>query len=126
MAARASDAEIARLESGLGAALPEAVRHLLRAAGAGLYPGGHELFGPMRLMIHDIELVPDMLTMRSRLASPEGPDLVPLHRGEGVVHFVRVRGERAGEVIASPGGLTYADVWSFVAAVILRAASDEH
>jgi hypothetical protein len=37
-----------------------------------------------------------------------------------------VRGDRAGEVIASPGGVTYPDVWSFVQAVILRGAVDEH
>jgi hypothetical protein len=121
----ASDESLDHVERALGAPLPPELRALLREVGSGLYERGHEVFGPSRVMIHDIELVPDMLSMRARLAGPEGAiasHLVPFHRGRGSVHLIRTGGPRVGEVVSLPPGATYADLPTFIEQVILTPA----
>lgn len=121
IAVPASDDELRRLEDALGLPLPSELRSLLRQVGAGLYEHGHEVFGPVRVMIHDIELVPDMLSMRARLGSggvlPQ--DAVPFHRGSVGVHFIRTTGPHTGEVLTGAGRKAYADLGTFVEAVLL-------
>jgi hypothetical protein len=121
MTARASEDDLRRLEETLGRAVPEPLRTLLREVGGGLYEGGHEFFGPTRVMIHDIELVPDMLTMRARLgaAGRLEEDLLPFHREGSTVHLVRIDGEGRGQVVSHPAGQVYPDLVAFVEQVVL-------
>ena len=57
MSIPASEDDLRRLDEALGRPLPAPLRALLREVGGGLFAGGHEIFGPSRVMIHDIELV---------------------------------------------------------------------
>ena len=117
----ASEDDLRRLEAALGSSLPQELRRLLREIGAGLYEHGHEVFGPARVMIHDIELVPDLLSVRARLGAADGMprDAVPFHRGSRGIHFIRTAGPHAGEVWSASGGTTYPDLGAFVEAVLL-------
>jgi hypothetical protein len=120
MTAPASDDDLRRIDEALGRPLPAPLRALLSEVGAGLHEGGHEIFGPSRVMIHDIELVPDLLTVRARLFS-EGlldPHFVPFHRGGATFHLLRTDGD--GEIISLPPGRVYPDLASFVEGVLLR------
>jgi hypothetical protein len=121
IAVPASDDELRRLEGALGLPLPAELRSLLLQIGPGLYDHGHEVFGPARVMIHDIELVPDLLSVRARLGAQEGMprDAVPFHRGSRGIHFIRTQGPHAGEVLSASGGMAYPDLGSFVEAVLL-------
>ena len=118
----ASEDELRRLEETLGRSVPEPLRTLLREVGGGLYEGGHEFFGPTRVMIHDIELVPDMLTMRARVgaAGPLEEDLLPFHREGSTVHLVRTDEAGRGQVVSHPAGEVYPDLVSFVEEVVFR------
>ena len=121
MVVRASDEELRRIEEALGCPLPAPLRALLSEVGSGLYEGGHEIFGPQRLMLHDIELVPDLLSVRARLAA-EGvlhPHFLPFHRGGATFHLVRTQGAGAGCVVSLPSGRVYADIVSFIEQVLL-------
>jgi hypothetical protein len=121
MVVRASDEELRRIEEVLGRPLPAPLRALLSEVGSGLYEGGHEIFGPQRLMLHDIELVPDLLSVRARLAA-EGvlhPHFLPFHRGGATFHLVRTQGAGAGCVVSLPSGRVYADIVSFIEQVLL-------
>lgn len=122
MTVPASDPELCRIDEALGYPLPAALRSLLREVGSGLYEGGHEIFGPLRLMLHDIELVPDLLSVRARLLA-EGvlhPQFLPFHRGGATFHLVRTEGAGAGCVVSLPSGRVYADLASFIEQVLLR------
>jgi hypothetical protein len=116
----ASEADLRQLESALGRPLPRSLRTFLARVGAGLFYQGHEIFGPHRVMIHDIELVPSLPTMLARLREqglPEG--LIPFHRGNRVVHVVDVRGSEPERVMSIPNGTSYSDLASFLQAVVL-------
>lgn len=126
MVVRASDEERRRIEEALGRPLPEPLRSLLSEVGSGLYEGGHEIFGPQRLMLHDIELVPDLLSVRARLAA-EGvlhPHFLPFHRGGATFHLIRTEGPGAGCVVSLPSGRVYADLASFIEQVLLGSARE--
>ena len=123
MTSPASDEELQRIDEALGRPVPAPLRALLREVGSGLYEGGHEIFGPSRLMLHDIELVPDILSMRARLMA-EGvlhPHFLPFHRGGATFHLIRTEGPGAGCVVSLPSGRVYADLASFIEQVLLRA-----
>ena len=122
MTVLASDEDLSRLDGALGRPLPAPLRALLKEVGAGLYEGGHEIFGPTRLMVHDIELVPDLLSVRARLAA-EGvldPHFVPFHRAGATFHLIRTDGAGAGGVVSLPSGKVWGDLASFVEQVLLR------
>jgi len=122
MTSPASDEELRRIDEALGRPLPVPLRALLREVGSGLYEGGHEIFGPSRLMLHDIELVPDILSMHARLTA-EGvlhPHFLPFHRGGATFHLIRTEGPGAGCVVSLPSGRVYADLASFIEQVLLR------
>ena len=95
---RCSERDLDILEDGLGRRLPTAFRGLLARVGGGILYDRHEVFGARRLIVHDIELVPDLLSVRRRLEA-EGhrwPDhLIPFHRSQGIVHVMDVSQERA-------------------------------
>jgi len=123
MTVPASEEDLDRLEEALGHPLPTSLRALLREVGGGLYEGGHEIFGPSRVMIHDIELVPDLLTMRARLIA-QGllpPQLLPFHRAGATLHLIRLEGADGDGVVSLPAGRVYGDLASFVEQVLLRA-----
>jgi hypothetical protein len=127
LAGPAAPEDLARLEAALRNPLPHEFRELLERFGAGLFYGGHELFGPTRVMIHDIELVPDLLTIRKRLAASARclPDnLVPFHRFGQLFHLLdarRVRREGA-LVLAADASAAYPDLASFLDAVVVPTA----
>ncbi len=114
--------ELAHVETVIGAPLPALLRHFLRRLGGGLYSQGHEIFGTRRVMIHDIELVPDILSMRAQVAregrDPVAEGLLPFHRFVQGVHLIRL-GPEGGEVVAREGGARYPDLVSFLEAVVL-------
>lgn len=113
--------DLATLERELGRRLPDPVRSLLERLGGGILYERHELFGPRRLMIHDIELVPDVLSMRQRLRSrPQGlpAHLLPLHRCEGTLHLVDVSRPEA-PMTAEDGGRQWPDLASFLQEMLL-------
>lgn len=121
MTVPATDEELRRVDEVLGHPLPAPLRALLREVGGGLYEGGHEIFGPLRLMLHDIELVPDLLSVRARLLA-EGvlhPQFLPFHRGGATFHLIRTEGAGAGCVVSLPAGRVYADLATFVEQVLL-------
>ena len=122
MTVLASEEELSRLDGVLGRPLPTPLRALLKEVGAGLYEGGHEIFGPSRLMVHDIELVPDLLSLRARLAA-EGvldPRFVPFHRAGATIHLIRTDGDGGPGVVSLPPGRVWTDFASFVEQVLLR------
>ena len=79
--------DLARLELAIGHVLPEAFRAFLRRFGGGLYYERHEIFGPTRTMIHDIELVPPLPLVCRGL--PSG--VIPVHRVDAIIHFMDLR-----------------------------------
>jgi len=84
----------------------------------------HELFGARRFMVHDIELVPDLLSFRRRFAgSGLGPGLVPFHRADGVVHLLDLRGGSEAPVVSADGERSYPDLACFLEHVVIPAAA---
>src|SRR6476619_7184534 len=123
MTVPASEEELHRIDEALGRPLPAPLRSLLHEVGSGLYEGGHEIFGPLRLMLHDIELVPDLLSVRARLTA-DGllhQHFLPFHRGGATFHLIRTEGAGSGCVVSLPAGRVYADLASFIEQVLLRA-----
>ena len=113
--------DIAHVEKALGVVLPEFFRAFLLRIGSGLFYNGHEIFGPMRCMVHDIELVPDVLSVAHRLRE-EGklaPGFVPLHRARGVIHLLDARHVVGGSVIPAGGGAAHPDLAAFLEVVVL-------
>jgi len=115
--------ELLRLEESLGRRLPDPFRKFLARLGGGMFYHGHEIFGPRRAMIHDIELVPDLFAMRQRLLA-EGnlPDdgFVPFHRARGVINLMDVRDEDgAGRIMCARQPAPFPDLASFLEAVVL-------
>jgi hypothetical protein len=107
------EVEIASLEQRLGRPLPAALRAVLMAAGNGIFFGKEELFGPRRLMVHDIELLPDMLAVKAQ--SPGLPhEWLPFHRRDGVMHAVDLSPEGYGQVRSWPDGAPRGEVGAFL------------
>lgn len=114
--------DLAGLESALGWPLPPAYRQLVTHLGGGLYYDRHEIFGARRLMIHDIELVPRVLSVQARQTALRGgsptPFLLPFHRTENAIHWLDLR---SGTVHG--GGRRYADLAAFLEAVVLPSSA---
>ena len=118
----ATDVELWQLERTLGAPLPLDFRAFLSRLGGGLYFRGHEIFGPRRVVLHDIELVPDCLSVRRSLAA-QGlalpPHALPFHRARGRVHCLRCGGTDAGRIVALPEAPVAPDLASFLETVVM-------
>jgi hypothetical protein len=117
-----TDVELWQLERTLGAPLPLDFRAFLSRLGGGLYFRGHEIFGPRRLIVHDIELVPDILSMRRSLAAQGAllpPLALPFHRARGRVHWLRCGGPDAGRIFALPEAPVASDLASFLEAMVM-------
>jgi len=125
----ASERELDMLEEALGHRLPEEFRELLAQFGGGIFYERHELFGARRLMIHDIELVPDLLTFR-RLLEAEGrhheEGLLAFHRADDQVHLLDLRPARRAGVVSADGRRTFPDLASFLEAVVLAGSPAGH
>ncbi len=117
----ATAVELRELEGAVGRPLPDSFRAFLNRLGGGLFYAGHEIFGPHRVMVHDIELVPSLATIRSGPCAQRLPDgLVPFHRIGGILHAFDLRDPADAErIVAFPCGSTYPDLPSFLEAVVL-------
>ena len=114
-----SRAEIAELEARLGRSLPPELAAMLETVGNGIFFGREELFGPRRLMVHDIELLPGMTGVQA--ATPGLPaDWLPFHRCDGALHVVDLKPEADGAVYSWPDKVHRGDVGSFLASRLLR------
>lgn len=116
-------AELDHVEAALGVRLPPAFRDLLARLGGSILYERHELFGPRRLMVHDIELVPDIVSFRHQFARDGArrlPDtLIPFHRSDGVVNLLDVRDGAERAVVSHDGERSYPDLASFLEQVVL-------
>ena len=111
--------QIAELEARLGRRLPPELAAMLETVGNGIFFGKEELFGPRRLMVHDIELLPDMMSVKA--ATRGLPDeWLPFHRCDGMLHVVDLSPEAAGAVYSWPDKVHRGDVGSFLASRLLR------
>lgn len=117
-----SEDELERFEQRAGIALPASFRAFLTRFGGGLYFHGHEIFGPSQVCIHDIELVPDLLSLRRWLlgqGQEVPPDWLPFHRARGAIHLIDVRPGSLDRVRALGGSAEFPDLASFLEAVVL-------
>lgn len=108
--------DLKRIEEQLGLPLPAPFRLFLRRMGGGVYYLRHEIFGARRVMIHDIELLPDVLSFRRRFDLL--PAELPMHQAGAVVHVLDLR---SGQVRRTTGGIAYPDFASFLEAVVVPA-----
>jgi hypothetical protein len=106
--------QITALEARLGRPLPPALTAVLESIGNGIFFGKEELLGPRRLMVHDIELLADMMSVKAQAPGLPEPWL-PFHRCDGVIHAVDLSPETYGEVHAWPGGAPCGDITVFLA-----------
>jgi hypothetical protein len=125
MLSPAAPADFEALERELGAPLPPPFRRLLEVLGGGILYERHELFGPCRLMIHDIELVPDVLSMRAQLRKRPGglpARLLPLHRCELLLHHVDASRPDVAPVMRDDGSEAYPTLAAFLEGFLLKDA----
>ena len=119
---RCSERDLDVLEEALGQRLPAEFRALLARVGGGILYDKHEVFGGRRLMVHDIELVPDVLAVRRSMeeSRPRWPAyLIPIHRCQGELHLLDVsRGEGSAPVLTEDGR-AWPDLPAFLEAVVL-------
>jgi hypothetical protein len=114
----ASEDDLRRVEAAIGGSLPADLRAFLARLGGGLYYHGHEIFGPVRVMVHDIEMVPDLVSVRDRLLPDldAASDVVPFHRARGTFHFFDRR--RPG-VFSGDGSRLFADLAAFLETIVM-------
>lgn len=118
---RPSERDLDVLEEALGSKLPEDFRTLLARLGGGILYERHEVFGAHRLMVHDIELVPDLVSFREHFVrrGSVADGLVPFHRADGVVNLLDVRDGAALAVISEDGARSYSSLSSFLERAVL-------
>jgi hypothetical protein len=121
----ASGAELDCLEAALGVSLPDEFRELLSRLGGSILYERHEVFGARRLMVHDIELVPDLLSFRNHRARSGGAEptraLVPFHRADGVVSLLDLRPGAEAAVVSEDGARSYPSLACFLERAVLPA-----
>jgi SMI1-KNR4 cell-wall len=119
----ASERELDLVEEILGRRLSDEFRTLLARLGGGILYERHEVFGVHRLMVHDIELVPDLVSFRERFVrAGEGEtcrDFVPFHRADGIVHLLDLRARGGPAVVSLDGTRSYPDLADFLEQVVL-------
>jgi SMI1 / KNR4 family (SUKH-1) len=117
-----SEEDLRRLETALGDPLPADLRAFLGRLGGGVFYDAHEVFGARRVMIHDIELIPDLLSLRRTLKGVP-PDALPFHRSTSVVHVIELApGGRPARITPLGGGSGYPDLAAFLESVVLPSA----
>ena len=123
---RPSELELDALEEALGHKLPDQFRTLLSRLGGGIFYERHELFGARRLMVHDIELVPDLVSFHRHFVAGEigrAEGLVPFHRADGMVHLLDLRSGAEARVVSADGTRTYRDLARFLQDVVIPSAA---
>jgi hypothetical protein len=112
----ASEEDLARLEAAIGYPLPAAHRRFLERLGGGIYYERHEIFGPTRAMIHDIELLPPITSVC--LGLPAG--VIPVHRTGAIIHFMDLRrGGGTIPVFSLVSAERYADFATFLRELVV-------
>ena len=112
--------ELSGIEARLGHRLPAPYRAFLGRLGGGVYYMRHEIFGARRVMTHDIELVPDVLSFAQWLGGTVPAGWLPIHRSAEGVHVIRLGVSDPAPVRALGGvGTTYADFTSFLDVLLL-------
>jgi hypothetical protein len=121
----ASAPELERLEEALGVSLPEEFREFLARLGGSILYERHEVFGPRRLMVHDIELVTDLLSFRTQFARrrsrPLAEGFLPFHRADGVVSLLDLREGADPAVVSEDGARSYPSLACFLERAVLPA-----
>jgi hypothetical protein len=122
---RPSELELDALEEALGRKLPEQFRTFLTRLGGGIFYERHEFFGARRLMVHDIELVPDLLSFHRRFAAAGevAHSFVPFHRADGTVHLLDLRSGGEAPVVSADGARSYPDLAHFLQHVVIPSAA---
>lgn len=118
----ASAPDLDRVEAALGVSLPEEFRDLLTRLGGSILYERHEVFGARRLMVHDIELVPDLLSFREHFARAHpgmARVIVPFHRADGVVSLFDLREGAEPAVVSDDGARSYSSLASFLERAVL-------
>jgi hypothetical protein len=118
-----SEHDLDALEEALGRRLPADYRALLVRVGGGILYDRHELFGGRRLMVHDIELVPDVLSVRRMLEAKGGATAsrIPLHRCAGELHLLDLSGGSDQTRVVGADGRVWRDLPAFLESVVLPA-----
>jgi hypothetical protein len=123
-----SEQELDLIEKALGRRLPREFRALLARFGGGILYERHEVFGARRLMVHDIELVPDLVSFHRRFVGAGGGELyegfLPFHRADGVIHLFDLRAEGGPSIMSLDGTHSYPDLARFLEAVVLPVGVD--
>jgi len=116
-----AEVELRLVEHALGQPLPPAFRLFLSRLGGGIFYLKHEIFGARRVMIHDIELVPDLLSFRAWLGPRVPAHLLPIHRADGVVHAIELGDSPQSAVhrLEDPGAASYPDFAAFLRHVVV-------
>jgi hypothetical protein len=117
----AGEQDLANLEQAVGGPLPRSFRAFLSRFGGGLFYQGHEIFGPRRVIIHDIELVPSLPVILRQRGQEFPAGVVPFHRVSGLLHLFDLRPEstQPDRITSLPAGSTYPDLAHFLQAVVL-------
>jgi hypothetical protein len=114
-----TEQELRHLEDALGRPLPPGYRTFLARLGGGVFYLRHEIFSAHRVMVHDIELVPDVLSFRQWLGVGVPPGLLPFHRAGSRIHALDLDGAPSGRVVVvdspEPG---YPDFVTFLEQVV--------
>jgi hypothetical protein len=122
-----TSADLDALEAAVGTPLPIEFRQLLGRLGGAILYDRHELFGPSRVLVHDIEMVPDLLSLRAGLRRDLRlpAHLIPFHRADGVIHALDLSGADAttAPVVAVDGDARYPSLSAFVREVVLPRAA---
>jgi len=119
---RCSERDLDVLEEALAQRLPAEFRALLVRVGGGILYDKHEVFGGRRLMVHDIELVPDVLSVRRSLEESRPPwpaHLIPIHRCQGQLHLLDLSGGEGSAPVLAEDGRAWPDLPAFLEAVVL-------
>jgi hypothetical protein len=120
--------DLSALEKAIGAPLPSEFRELLRAFGGAILYDRHELFGPYRVLLHDIEMVPDLLSVRASLQRDGrlAAHLLPFHRAGDTVHALDLSAASAetAPVVPLDGDRRHRSLGVFLAEVVLPRAPE--
>jgi hypothetical protein len=120
-----TERELRGVEERLGQVLPAPFRAFLARLGGGVFYLEHEIFGAHRVMIHDIELVPDLLSFRAWLGAAVPAHLLPIHRAGGRIHAIELGVGPCAAVRPLDGnGRQYRDFTAFLESVVLATARD--
>jgi hypothetical protein len=114
-----TDEDLRVTEERLSQPLPQVFRLFLQRQGGGIYYLRHEIFGARRVMVHDIEMVPDLLSFNHWLGTAVPDGWLAIHRSEGRVHAIRVGVKEPAPVRAiEVGGPSYPDFTNFLESLI--------